>query len=550
MISPIEFLGWLLLQSLAIGTVLVAITDVVQRALRTNILLTFIASVLALGVLGYACFWLAFANYALFSILKVIFFAVILLRLVMMVREKRVSSYRWTVEPLLYTFLFFVAVISLGFSNGGFEDPAATAQSRFNWKLHPDNVLPFFFADLLKQGRVPTPVLGTWLGSDRPPLQSGIYLLLALKTDQLTYQIVASWMQATFLFGVWLFAKAAELGTFTRRCVLLSSCLLPATICHTFFTWPKLLSSGYLLFAFTLLFVYRRTPEDNKIIGVLLGGSAALAMLSHGSAAFVLLALATLVVLTWKWPPWASTLRFGVTFIALYGPWVAYQQFIDPPGNRLIKWYLAGSGDVDSRSVLQTLLDSYSALTWQEYVSGRIENFAKMIGTWPHHLWNITKLTFQHDAKLEAAVTKSDFFELLPSLHFHSVAVLLALSLLPFCNGREFRKTALLLIGTFGIISVIFAVLIFEPGQTINHQTTYTLQILATIFAFSVLASRVPLIALLIFALQSVTILTAYVLMIPHDVRVWPLWLTGALASLLLLLYSFSKSEHSFPKRN
>ena len=46
-----------------------------------------------------------------------------------------------------------------------------------------------------------------------------------------------------------------------------------------------------------------------------------------------------------------------------------------------------------------------------------------------------------------------------------------------------------------------FVLLVFIPGQTINHQGTYAVQILATIFAFMVLTLRVPWLALLFIAL-------------------------------------------------
>jgi hypothetical protein len=39
--------------------------------------------------------------------------------------------------------------------------------------------------------------------SDRPPLQTGLFQLLALRNHELAYEVVCAWLQASFLFGMW-----------------------------------------------------------------------------------------------------------------------------------------------------------------------------------------------------------------------------------------------------------------------------------------------------------------------------------------------------------
>ena len=75
----------------------------------------------------------------------------------------------------------FLAVTSLGFSAGGMGDPASTAQNRFSHALPPDNIIPFIVGIALQAGFIPSPLAGTWLMSDRPPLQAGLYMLLTLR---------------------------------------------------------------------------------------------------------------------------------------------------------------------------------------------------------------------------------------------------------------------------------------------------------------------------------------------------------------------------------
>jgi hypothetical protein len=440
--AQLAFLGFVLVQSLVLGVVVVALCDIVQRACGLNRLLTFAATLLALGIIGYASFWLAFANYALFGVLKIVCLLGLAVYFGVIVYRRWLGHYSWLAEPLLFTFLFFIAVFTLCFTNGGLDDPGATIQTQFGFA--GDHLVPRTFADFLRN---PARRIDTeWLSSDRPPLQTGLYLFLALQTGGLGYQVVATFLQATFLMGVWVIAAAAGLPAAARRMTMLACCVLPTTITNTYYTWPKMLSVSYLMVVFAFLFCGRaETPRERTIVGLLLGGSAALSMLSHGGAAFVLIGFAIIVLAAWHWPSWRTVLAGGATFVLLYAPWIAYQRLVDPPGNRLLKWHLAGVIDIDSRSFLEALHDAYGPLTWHDYIAGRLANLAVMLGGVPQHLWDIVRLGFDYDPALVSTVHESDFYRLLPSLHVFSIALLLALALMPSMTDRSQRRTAILL---------------------------------------------------------------------------------------------------------
>jgi hypothetical protein len=79
------------------------------------------------------------------------------------------------------------------------------------------------------------------------------------------------------------------------------------------------------------------------------------------------------------WRPWRaisprSAVVAATLVIGLMAPWIAYQRFYDPPGNRLVKMHFAGIADIDARSTTQALADTYRALTWREYLQGRLAN--------------------------------------------------------------------------------------------------------------------------------------------------------------------------------
>jgi hypothetical protein len=81
---------------------------------------------------------------------------------------------------------------------------------------------------------------------------------------------------------------------------------------NTFFTWPKMLAVGFLLLVFALLFC--RRPEDDRErapFGVLIGGLAALAVLSHGGSVIALLGFAVGVIVFWARPP-LQTMIYGL----------------------------------------------------------------------------------------------------------------------------------------------------------------------------------------------------------------------------------------------
>jgi hypothetical protein len=527
------FVAYALLQILVLCAAVAALCDLCARVFRLDDhLLVFCAAVLALGMIGYLAFWLACASYPVFGVVKVLVLAG-LLGWCGVIAWRRELEYSWLPEPLLFTSLFVVIVLALGLSDGGFTDPTSTATARFAHGLPRDNEIPFAVANALRFGRLPSPLFGDWLASDRPPLQSGLYLLLFLRNGIVGYQIVASWLQATFLFGVWAVVAAAGLGAAPRRLVLLACCLLPAALINTLFVWPKLLAAGYLLGLFALLFAYRpSTSAQERVTGILIGGFTALAMLSHGSSAFGLIGCAVTVLVFRAWPAWRTMIHGAGALLAVYAPWMLYQRFIDPPGNRLLKWHLAGAVDIDGRSFGQTLRDSYGALSWPDYLNGRLANLEVLIGPWPASLRDLFAFTGGADL-----LRKLDFFYLAPSLHGFALAFLAALACLPLVAAAQ-RAIALRMLVAVVATLASFVLLMFVPGSAINHQGTYATQLLIAIFAVVVLSSRAPRLAWVFVALQGTTVAVLYAFTLAHD-SVLMLALCAA-ATLALLGYSLA----------
>jgi len=542
MASPAGFATYTLIQYLVMCAVFVALCDLARRVFRLDHLPAFCAAVLALGVIGYLLFWIALASYSAFGIAKIAVLAALLIRFGAIVWQRRLASYRWLGEPLLYVTLFAVIVLTLGFSNGGLDQPGVTAQNRFSHPLPVDNVIPLIVAIALRLGEIASPLFGEWLMSDRPPLQTGLYLTLTLQNSALAYEIVCAWLQASFLFGVWGIAVAANIPDRARRLILLACCLLPTAIINTFFTWPKMLTVGFLLLVFALLFCRKaENDHERRVFGILIGGLTALSVLTHGSSLFALIGFAVVVVAFRAWPPLKTMICGVATVVVLYAPWMIYQSVFDPPANRLLKWHFAGVTDVDSRSFGTALRDAYGALSWDAWVQGKLGNLGPLIGHWPGGVLRSIAAIFGIGSWEPAGMRAADFFELLPSLHAYSFALICALLLLlPFLKAEERpQRDAVLrmLVALFAILAV-FVLLIFQPGQTINHQGTYAVQVLATVCAFTVLALRAPWLAFAFIAVQAVTVSAAYAFTLQHDPALWPLLAICVAATIALAAYS------------
>jgi MFS family permease len=141
-------------------------------------------------------------------------------------------------------------------------------------------------------------------------------------------------------------------------------------ITNGFYVWPKLIAAAFLLAALALVISPRWGEwRRNWRMGALLGALLALAMLAHGASIYGIIPLAFVAAFrglpSWRWLGAAA-----VVGAVMIGSWSAYQKYDDPPGNRLVKWHLAGVTEIDKRGSLETIVDSYR----EAGLSGALEN--------------------------------------------------------------------------------------------------------------------------------------------------------------------------------
>lgn len=259
------------------------------------------------------------------------------------------------------------------------------AANRFDPGLPMDNELPRLFAERLWQGESPRPFVGDWLSSDRPPLQTGWVLLTwpvldALGLDRDTAAATAGMcFQLLWILAAWSLAR--HLGVPQRGAIALVAAvaLNGVMLQYTIYVWPKLGAAALTVAAF-LCWREGRTAAHFAIGGV----CAALGWLAHGGVAFSILAMAPLALLWRRRIPLRRWVPAAVAFALCAAPWLAYQRLYDPPGNRLLKWHLAGSPGIDARGFLETLRDRYREVGVAGAVEARTANLRMQIGgRWP-----------------------------------------------------------------------------------------------------------------------------------------------------------------------
>ena len=391
--------------------------------------------------------------------------------------------------PLALWALGSAFVLYLGFLHGGTDQPLALATVRFSHPLPTDNEIPRFFADwYYEHGHdgVPPP-FADWLSSDRPPLQSGYVLAqrpFGWDEAGLQYQVMGVVVQQLWIVGLWALLCAARLGALARGLAIVAAMVSDIGILHGFFVWPKLIAAAFV-FAALAMVLSDEWPRlrANPYGAALFASLCALAMLAHGASAFALIPLLILAAMrglpSWRWLGIAALVGF-----VLLAPWSAYQRFADPPGDRLLKWQLGGSLEIDDRGALETIGDGYREAGFDGTLANKWGNVTRIVGQkdTEEAVGDATAYVGDGDPGAAAALRAPRFFSLLPMLGFLLVG--LAAMLVARARGRpggpEWRF-ALYALAFCGLACAIWALLMFgEPdSSTLLHVGSLAVPLLA-----------------------------------------------------------------------
>ncbi|MCW2904277.1 MAG: hypothetical protein JWO67_6542 [Streptosporangiaceae bacterium] len=384
---------------------------------------------------------------------------------------------------------------------------------RFSHPLPWDNELPAIISNRLADGLDPRGQLSSWLTSDRPPLQSGLQLFVEPLLGRLPIRRPALLAEISVTAQlVWIpsaYAVCRSIGVAPRIAILVCSFagLSGTVLLNTVFTWPKLLCAGLLLAALSVALRYRARPRPGE--AVLLAILTAGGMLAHGAGLFFLPVL--VAVLLWRRIRTAriSYLAAGAaTFVAAYLPWMAYQRFYDPPGNRLLYYQVAGVTKIVKEPFLSLLIRRYAEIGWSGTVDNKLANLYLPVSAGPLEGLGLSGLDV-------GARRISEFYVLSTAVGLAVFPLLLLIATATFRsarrrgNTRATRSIVGLLVAS-ALSLLVWALVLFGPGATFLHVSPLSPLLLALLLPAAWVAERSEPWMWHLVVLQAVLLLATY----------------------------------------
>jgi len=512
-----------------------AITGTIARRGQLRLIHAAPLSIASSATMGYLAFWIYFGNKVLGEIFSyAVAAASIAVLAVTIKRSRQVRDLaRKVARPLVYMFVTGVCYSCFFFL---FSNPFAArvdlANVRFFQQVRPgDNLIPFFFAEKIYDRQRPlSPICcGDWLSSDRPPLQAGIFLLQRplriFGNTGLHYQLLGTALQCLWICGAWVLLQA--LGASERRVRQVLGLLVFSGFIfyNSVYTWPKLLAAAFILFTVGILW------DSSKDRGLTLFEAGlgslcfALALMAHPGCVFS--APGLLLIFIWRRRRLAvRSCAWALLAIAAFAaPWLAYQRFYDPPGNRLPKMHLAGVMEIDSRSTWQAIRNAYASQSWAAIVRYKLENLRELIGPAPEKGAALDLIRLDagdfHSRNWEASrVAQREY--IWNAIGILNLGWIGGLALLLRKNKRSETFGSGLLVTMAVVDLIVWSVVLFGPAQTFTEHSSYADILFLSIGLVGFLLSIHPLAGAVLLILELLNFFIVWVW-----VRPLPLVLAG-----------------------
>ncbi|WP_382307447.1 hypothetical protein [Herbiconiux sp. UC225_62] len=436
---------------------------------------------------------------------------------------------RWREAVPVVALIVGVLALYLGFSYlwwTGQDVYTLIASRFFKFQMPVDNTIPMLFAQKIADGQPTTLLLGDWNGGDRPPLQSGFELLFRpiVALGQLVSGHPASAappMAVSYALDllaqlIWIPTGYALLRLLAfRRWVavggLVFAVLVPSIMVNTVYTWPKVLSAAMVLCALAFLLAAKRTPARFTPFFALAIVSAVFGVLAHGAAAFAIPALVAVgLYALWGRGVRAALRSIGIGVgigLVVYAPWIAYQRFVDPPGDRLLKWHLAGVTAIDPRPFLDVVSDEYSQLSFLQVVANRLQNLSTVFGSDQFGRLSAGRFDGTTFVRVE------DYTSTVLAISVIGVVLLVMMTVSLAGRIRSLTSSELqrLLIVAGMMLSVlIWALVLFTPNSAIVPHGSHAWLLVFTTIPFCWLLERAPRTGVVLLVVQALLLTGVY----------------------------------------
>lgn len=455
-------------------------------------------------VTGYLTFWVYWANPSagrIFAILLTTALVVMVVWLGLRMSAQLKSIGLEFLPPLLLWVASSVLIFSVGSMYPSSHVATTTAESRFVSGLPIDNEIPLIVANALESAHRPIahPLYGIWDSSDRPPLQAGVYLsqealIPGSDVQAQHYEVVGILLEGLWIFGIW--GLLAALRARSRLTALLLTAILFSgfAVVNTFFTWPKLFAAAYLaLLAGMLLTPKFRGFRGSAVAGATAGALAGAALLGHEGSGLALGAFIVVMLLQRSIPSRRFVLGALAVLVATQGSWMAYQKFIDPPGDQLARLQIANQVVLpgDTRPLLDVIVSQYQKASFGTIVHDKVSNLETPFTDVPSYVATSVRLldSYFHSGSGATAQRKAaqhqlitvNFFYMVPSIGFLALGFFAWIAAVLWSRRRP--TPVLQFAGTVWVYLAInlvsWALILFGPSATFIHQGTYVTELLA-----------------------------------------------------------------------
>ncbi len=425
----------------------------------------FTKSSIGIGIAGLIVFCLS-----LYSLLFVNTLAIILtLYLTVYVVFIKKTVNKIIIVFSIFVFAMMAIIVFIGF-NGNDDLNNLQQVSAMRWRSLPiDNWIPKIFADQIQMHNIQRPMFSDWFSSDRPPLQTGIFILFSIfSKNDLAYLVFSIGLQLMVIALVFLFIirflNLHKIGVIAFFILIFFNGF---SFSNSLFVWPKMLSALYQGISFYYVYLILINQKYETKYYILFGISSSLAFLSHGGSIFYLLALAFGLLFTLKNKQNVYSLLIGLlSSLIVYTPWIIYQKFIDPTNNRLIKWHLANDKSVTEDSFIDVIINKYQSLSLEDWIEIKV-NQLEMNFT---NIYSVISSLFEQSNY--ASIRTTSFLYMEYSFVFFSSFMLLAIFLIKNkLKNIETKKFIFLLMGIYIGYLIIWVLILMSP--TVIHHSSY-----------------------------------------------------------------------------
>jgi hypothetical protein len=245
------------------------------------------------------------------------------------------------------------------------------------------------------------------------------------------------------------------------------------------YTWPKLFASALTLFAISILAGNLREERAATRLEMCAGGgSLGLALLAHPGSVFSLPAFGVLALRYRQLIPIRQLALAASIVLCLLLPWSAYQRWVDPPGDRLLKLHLGGDPDPTPRSTWQVMRDAYSHHRAGEIARFKLSNLALLFGRSPWDLLGLNaikvrpNLHVDHASAEQSRIAQREY--IWNALGVLNIGWVVALGL-----GLRNRRNSAVPFGGWLVSAalvnlVVWALVMFGPGATVTTHSSYS----------------------------------------------------------------------------